>query len=89
MAQEVQGSKPVALSGCPPDSSSLTDYDRANVQVYIRLLDAASSGVPWTVAAREIEPGRLVDVSSVASGMYFYRLQAGRFSETKKMILIR
>ena len=54
MAKNLKGSKPVALGSCPPDSSSLTDYDRAHVQTYIRLLDAAANGVDWEVAAREI-----------------------------------
>ena len=54
MSQELQGSKSIVAGSCPPDSPVLTDYDRAHVQLYIRLLDAASSGVQWMVAAREI-----------------------------------
>ena len=54
MTKHLKGSKPAALGSCPPDSSSLTDYDRAHVQTYIRLLDASANGVGWKVAAREI-----------------------------------
>ena len=54
MSDDLMGSKPIVVGSCPPDSPALTDYDRAHVQLYIRLLDAASSGVQWMVAAREI-----------------------------------
>lgn len=31
----------------PPDSATLTDYDRANVKLYMRLLDAEADGADW------------------------------------------
>ena len=32
----------------PPQSASLTDYDRQHLALYIRLLDAAEEGAEWT-----------------------------------------
>ena len=32
----------------PPQSSSLTEYDRLHVALYVRLLDAAEEGAEWT-----------------------------------------
>lgn len=34
----------------PPDSVTLTDYDRAHMKLYLRLLDAASDGADWREA---------------------------------------
>jgi hypothetical protein len=36
----------------PPRSSSLTDYDRKHLALYMRLLDAAAEGADWTEVAR-------------------------------------
>ena len=36
----------------PPQSSSLTDYDRQHLALYVRLLDAAAEGADWTEVAR-------------------------------------
>lgn len=30
-----------------PSSDTLTEYDRAHVRLYTRLLDAAAEGAPW------------------------------------------
>ena len=38
----------------PVDSKNLTDYDRANAAVYLRLLDASVAGVDWRKAAGTI-----------------------------------
>jgi Uncharacterized conserved protein (DUF2285) len=32
----------------PPQSASLTDYDRQHLVLYVRLLDAAEEGAEWT-----------------------------------------
>lgn len=34
----------------PPESAVLTDYDRAHMKLYLRLLDAASDGADWREA---------------------------------------
>ena len=31
----------------PPESSTLTDYDRAHMKLYLRLMDAATDGADW------------------------------------------
>ena len=42
----------IAFDDQPPHSSSLTDYDRQHLSLYIRLLDAAEEGVEWTEVVR-------------------------------------
>lgn len=34
----------------PPDSADLTEYDRAHIKIYMRLLDAAADGADWREA---------------------------------------
>jgi len=34
----------------PPESATLTDYDRSHMKLYMRLLDAATDGAAWQEA---------------------------------------
>jgi len=34
----------------PPESATLTDYDRTHMKLYLRLLDAATDGAAWQEA---------------------------------------
>lgn len=38
----------------PPRQPSLTDYDRAHLKAYLRLLDAAADGADWREAVSVI-----------------------------------
>lgn len=38
----------------PPMEAALTDYDRAHLKTYLRLLDAAAEGADWRKAAAAI-----------------------------------
>ncbi|MFG1228604.1 DNA -binding domain-containing protein [Xanthobacter wiegelii] len=71
----------------PPESSTLTDYDRTHMTLYLRLLDAATDGADWreVVAvlfgldpAREPERARQVHDSHLARARWMttdgYRL---------------
>jgi hypothetical protein len=40
------------IADAAPNTAHVTDYDRAHVDVYLRLLDAAHEGAPWEEAAR-------------------------------------
>lgn len=39
-----------AFEDMAPDSADLTDYDRAHIKLYMRLLDAAADGANWREA---------------------------------------
>ena len=63
---------------------SLSVYDVAGRLVHVLIDGVAEAGphkVNWD--------GRDKDGLTVASGVYFYRLQAGEFTETRKMVLLR
>ncbi len=38
----------------PPTDQRLTEYDRAHLSTYLRLLDAESDGAPWEEVAKII-----------------------------------
>ena len=40
-----------AIEDEPPQSPSLTDYDRTHLALYLRLLDAESAGADWREVA--------------------------------------
>lgn len=40
------------IADTAPTASRVTDYDRAHLAVYLRLLDAAKEGATWADAAR-------------------------------------
>jgi len=42
----------IAFDDQPPQSPSLTDYDRQHLTLYIRLLDAVEEGAEWTEVVR-------------------------------------
>ncbi|MFG1303010.1 DUF2285 domain-containing protein [Xanthobacter autotrophicus] len=71
----------------PPESSTLTDYDRTHMKLYLRLLDAATDGADWREVvsvlfgldpAREPERARRVHDSHLARARWMttdgYRL---------------
>lgn len=52
------------VADAAPTEARLTDYDRAHLPIYMRLLDAADAGAPWDEAARivlGIDPTREPD----------------------------
>lgn len=38
---------PTEIQDQPPDGVRLTEYDRSQMKLYLRLLDAASEGADW------------------------------------------
>lgn len=55
-----------AFADRAPHEAGLTDYDRAHLTTYLRLLDAEASGAAWEEAARLVlraDPGRARDAA--------------------------
>jgi len=52
---------PMPVADLAPSEASVTDYDRAHAQTYLRRLDAAPEGASWAEACRivlGIDPDR-------------------------------
>ena len=70
----------------------LARQGRATLSIYDvsgRLVRTLVDGPRSAAVYRETWDGRDARGNAVASGVYFYRLRAGTFSETKKMVLTR
>ena len=50
--KSAQQQNTIVFSDEPPQSPSMTDYDRQHLALYVRLLDAAEEGAEWTEVAR-------------------------------------
>ncbi|MBI5215525.1 MAG: T9SS type A sorting domain-containing protein [Ignavibacteriae bacterium] len=76
----------------PFNPTTVIDYDlKYASHVQLSLYNVLGEEV-LNVVNQEQSAGKYratVDASSLASGMYFYKLQAGQFSNIKKLILIR
>ena len=76
----------------PFNSSTIIEYELSHagfttLKIYNSLGEQVSS-----LVSKYLQPGRYIiswDASKCASGMYFYRLQTGEFTATKKLILLR
>ena len=67
-----------------PAAVSLRIYDASGRLVRVLVAETRAAG-----QCAELWDGRDSRGSAVASGMYFYRLDAGTFAQTRKMILVR
>jgi hypothetical protein len=43
-----------ALASAPPGGDALTEYDRAHLVTYLKLLDAEAMSVDWQATARNV-----------------------------------
>jgi hypothetical protein len=48
----VTGTTPPPIAALAPTDLILTEYDRAHVTAYLRLLDAAAASAPWQEVAQ-------------------------------------
>ncbi|MBM4165723.1 MAG: T9SS type A sorting domain-containing protein [Ignavibacteria bacterium] len=63
-----------------------------SLQTTLKVFDILGREVTTLLNNEELQEGEHeieFDASKLSSGMYFYRLQAGKFSETKKMLLMK
>ncbi len=74
--------RPILADAAPTDDR-VTDYDRAHMTTYLRLLDAAAAGAAWTEVARvvlEIDPA---DEPGRAKSVYDSHLARARWMSTR------
>lgn len=74
----------ISFSLCERKRASLAVYDVAGRLVRVLIDDVVDAGPRDVTWNGKDNAGR-----GVASGVYFYRLEAGEFIETKKMVLLR
>ena len=76
----------------PFNPSTIIKYDVAK-QGYVKILVYDILGREVKTLVNELlKPGRyeaLFDGSNLTTGVYYYRMNAGDYSETKKMLLIK
>jgi hypothetical protein len=72
--------RPAAIA--PPDSSQLTDYDRANVATYLQVLDADTLRVDWSITARTVLALDIDKDSALARRIYDAHLARARWMTT-------
>jgi len=76
----------------PFNPSTKIQFSISNTQpVTLKVFDVLGNEVA-TLVNEELTPGIYqynFDASNLSSGVYYYKLTAGKFSETKKMILMR
>ncbi len=64
---------------------------KSSAQIFLSVFDVLGNEVA-VIVDQNLKPGIYEadwDASSYPSGVYFYKLQAGEFSQTKKMILVK
>jgi hypothetical protein len=76
----------------PFNPTTIIKYDlRASIHVRLQVYDILGRKIATLVD--ELQPAGKkwveLDASRLPSGVYFYRLQAGTFTETKKLVLLR
>lgn len=79
-----------AFDDIAPASADLTDYDRAHIKLYMRLLDAAADGADWREAVAVlfgIDPVREPDRARRVHDSHIAR--ARRMTETGYKHLLR
>jgi Uncharacterized conserved protein (DUF2285) len=70
------------IADTPPHSPALTDYDRAHIKTYLRLLDAEAAGADWREVATLVL-GQDVEADAVAAqARHASHLDRARWSPT-------